>query len=1488
MLPPLQRLRELIEDVLLGEFSQNLVIFIDEIDSIIKIKFREDFFAFIRACYNQRVDNPEYNRITFCLLGVATPSDLIEDKNISTPFNIGRAIELTGFQLHEATSLTQGLAGKTLHLQALMSEVLVWTGGQPFLTQKVCKLILSAEEAIPVGGEAAWIENLVRSRLIENWETQDEPEHLRTIRDRILWSQRKEQLLQLYQQILQTGEVKALDKPEHMELRLSGLVVKQQGKLKVYNHIYRSIFNQNWVENVLAEVGLLPEVEATTPPFKIQIQALEQATHNASRRFESQQIEALLLAMQAGLELKALVGGDCPLKDYPTVSPILVLQTILNNIREQNQFNSDQHEVYIYDVCFSPNGQQLVTAGDDGTVRIWSLLGQQLAGWKGHQDKIYNVCFSPNGQLLATAGQDGTAKLWDLTGRQLAEFYGHRWVYSVSFSPDGQLIATAGVDGTAKLWNLSGQQLAQFDGHHLGVWGASFSADGQLIVTAGVDSTAKLWNLSGQQLAQFDGHQGEIWSVSFTPDGRKIATAGADRTARLWDLSGQQLLQLNGHQDWVRSAIFSPNGQLIATAGYDRTARLWDLSGRQLAQLNGHRGPILGISFSPDGQRLATAGVDGTTRLWNLSEKYLAQLKGHQGSVWTVSFSPNRQLVASAGRDGTARLWNLAGQQLALLNGHQGSVWSVSFSPDGQYIVTTGSDKTARLWNLAGQQLAKLDGHQGWVTRVTFSPDGQRLATVGRDGTARVWDLSGQLLSQVTPQQGWVWSVSFSDDGQLVATVGLDATPPILDLSGRLIVQLKGYQGTVGNVSFSPDGQYLATAGDDGTARLWNLFGQQLAQFDSQQGWVICVSFSPNGQLVATAGEDGSVCLWDLSGRQFARYNSNQGTIYGISFSPDGQCFATAGQDGIVKLWRVEGLDELLKKGRDWLKNYFVTHPEALKKLEVCQNPFSSVEADGNLAEASQVESTLLALPRPAPVVPDRLISDCGINYTRLRDLLQAGEWQKADQETNAIVLRIAGREAEAWMREEDIENLPCTDLLTIDRLWVKYSQGHFGFSIQKEIWQSVGGTKNADVEIYRSFCESVGWLIKNGRGLSYSELTFNTIAPVGHLPGAVLNWLWLSYREVLQLDSRAESTNCGTLRAWWNIISAIASKLSECNIHSPASTTVARQLVAKSLVTLLGEMLARQGDIEKAIAAYAEAQKLDPTIEIPAFIGNNLCWWGSLWGRAAEVKEAGETAVALEPENGKFRDSRGLARALTGDIAGAIEDFQAFVDWSNNEEQRLKRQRWIEALGAGENPFTQEEIENLFNEYIATHPEELEALEVCQNQISSTQEDKNLAGVSEVDLDKAILESIAQVPKAPKLHSTVNPFPKAIAACVIPKAIAAYIEAQKLGSTIAISATFENSLCWWGSLLGHAADVMNACETAVKKDPENAIFRDSRGLARALTGDFVGAIEDFQAFVDWTANEERKAKRQRWIDALRAGENPFIDEEIESLFNVW
>ena len=252
---PVQRLSRFLEEVLLAlvgvedrVLPKNLIIFLDEIDSILGLKFSvNDFFALIRSCYNQRSINPEYKRLTFALLGVATPSDLITDYQ-RTPFNIGQAIQLSGFQLHEAQPLLQGLKDKFSNPQAVLKELLTWTSGQPFLTQKLCKLIRSCSSPIPVNAEAEWMENLVRTQVIDNWESQDEPEHLRTIRDRILKSDRQRvRLLELYRQILAQGQVVSVDSPEERELLLSGLVVKQQGYLKVHNPIYQLIFDRTWI-----------------------------------------------------------------------------------------------------------------------------------------------------------------------------------------------------------------------------------------------------------------------------------------------------------------------------------------------------------------------------------------------------------------------------------------------------------------------------------------------------------------------------------------------------------------------------------------------------------------------------------------------------------------------------------------------------------------------------------------------------------------------------------------------------------------------------------------------------------------------------------------------------------------------------------------------------------------------------------------------------------------------------------------------------------------------------------------------------------------------------------------------------------------------------------------------------------------------------------------------------------------------------------------
>jgi len=169
-----KRFSDFFSEVLLTEIEQEIVIFVDEIDSVLSLNFKiDDFFALIRAYYNKRVDEPIYGRLTFTLLGVATPRDLIADKT-RTPFNIGRAIELRGFQLSEALPLLTGLHGKVSQPEVILRHILEWTNGQPFLTQKLCQLVLDAWQEgvmnVSFGWEEEWVGNLVRSQIINHWE----------------------------------------------------------------------------------------------------------------------------------------------------------------------------------------------------------------------------------------------------------------------------------------------------------------------------------------------------------------------------------------------------------------------------------------------------------------------------------------------------------------------------------------------------------------------------------------------------------------------------------------------------------------------------------------------------------------------------------------------------------------------------------------------------------------------------------------------------------------------------------------------------------------------------------------------------------------------------------------------------------------------------------------------------------------------------------------------------------------------------------------------------------------------------------------------------------------------------------------------------------------------------------------------------------------------------------------------------------------------
>jgi hypothetical protein len=284
-----ERFDYFIEQTLLPNIPQKIAIFIEEVDNLLSLKFDTDgFFILIRSLYERRAEKPEYKRLTFTFLGVATPSDLIRGKG-SSAFNIGHAVEMSGFTLQEAEPLARGLGDRVSDPVAVLTAILDWSGGQPFLTQKLLTLIAAADDLgrSPVELVSA----IVTEKVIENWEAQDIPAHLKTIRDRILQRDEKGRgrLLGLYQQVLdgdppqstlgKGGEEFLLafsseeefEKPpftrggggrgiaadesyEQMQLRLTGLVVKRDGRLIVYNQIYGAVFNQVWVSRALGDL----------------------------------------------------------------------------------------------------------------------------------------------------------------------------------------------------------------------------------------------------------------------------------------------------------------------------------------------------------------------------------------------------------------------------------------------------------------------------------------------------------------------------------------------------------------------------------------------------------------------------------------------------------------------------------------------------------------------------------------------------------------------------------------------------------------------------------------------------------------------------------------------------------------------------------------------------------------------------------------------------------------------------------------------------------------------------------------------------------------------------------------------------------------------------------------------------------------------------------------------------------------------------------
>ncbi|MGL6282283.1 MAG: WD40 repeat domain-containing protein, partial [Microcoleaceae cyanobacterium] len=573
---------------------------------------------------------------------------------------------------------------------------------------------------------------------------------------------------------------------------------------------------------------------------------LERQGANALQQFNSNQLPALLSAMQAGMELNTLVTKQQTQKnapeafpfnifsakksqsssqkinptEYPSTSPILALQQILDQIHEKQQLKN------IRRINYSPDGQWLGSIQTDGTAEILTVTGQVHAKLRGHQGKVTKIVFSPNNQYIATAGEDGTVRIWEKSGRLIGNFAAH---------------------------------------------------------------------------------QGNVWDIVFSPDSANFASGGEDGMVQLGSINNANLQKIHAQDGRILDVTFSPDGEKIASASWDGTVKISNINGTKPIILRGHEGSVEAVQFNPDGESIVTAGWDGTVRIWNNRGKQQAKLEGKSGGVWTLNLSPSGEQIVTSGEDGNAYIWDNTGEQLNKLSGHQGMITSVIYSPDGQYISTADSAGVIRLWTNTGRLINLFNGHQGRVWDMNFSPNSQQLLTVGEDNIARIWQLKEHYLTNLPGNQEMFGTVNFSPDGQLLATGGIDGAVRIWDIQGKPIARFKGYLGMFQNINFSPDHQLLVTAGDDGPPRLWQISGKEVRAFTGGEGAIHLMRFSPDGKTLVSVNDQGNITFWNQDGKMLKQIKTNQGKILDVNFSPDGQFLATAGSDRTGRLWDING-----------------------------------------------------------------------------------------------------------------------------------------------------------------------------------------------------------------------------------------------------------------------------------------------------------------------------------------------------------------------------------------------------------------------------------------------------------------------------------------------------------------------------------------------------------------------------------------------------
>jgi WD40 repeat protein/serine/threonine protein kinase len=662
------------------------------------------------------------------------------------------------------------------------------------------------------------------------------------------------------------------------------------------------------------------------------------------------------------------------------------------------------HGAPILSLDLSSDGQSVLTSAADGTVNVAKI--NEPADSKSfmatsQENNIWSARFSPDDKWIVTAGEDGTVRVWQSTietaadgsVREVVRFEGHEGpVYAAVFAPDGKNVVSGGRDRQILAVEFDAREAA----------GATYSA-AQAVQDRLANNTDSLEQSAATLLGE---HDAAVRSLDFAPNGSVLFTAGNDHTIRVWStqqgLENVELIKtLRGHGGWVRSCVALPDDPTsVLSGGYDRRVRIWNWeryafplvlrseSSRSLGDLQLTTG-----AASSDGQWVASASSTGVMTLWDLSDplkpEAIELAEGHDWQATTGIFFDGGRRLLTAGGDNTALVWDEArGNEVLRIGGWNapaGAGWRgvATVSNDGKLIATGAQGETlARIWNAeTGALVASIaapaaesteEGRE--ATALAFTPDGKTLLVGDQEGSCYIAAGAEWEVASFPAHASKVSAIEFLSDGSSFLTASYDGTVQEWAINGTQVEPRAtyGHSDRVVAMDLSSDGNTIITAAgsDDDLAvlRIWNrshptgptssLSLEQIsvdrAASDGKSIMVRSVALHPHerralvtvfdpqtstyriaswdwmadanpyqtlpgasardlstavyaphrGDAMLTVGGRGARLLrLDASLRTVAMSYRPQAAIHSISFSPDGAKLVSASDDGTLKIW---------------------------------------------------------------------------------------------------------------------------------------------------------------------------------------------------------------------------------------------------------------------------------------------------------------------------------------------------------------------------------------------------------------------------------------------------------------------------------------------------------------------------------------------------------------------------------------------------------